>query len=176
MCIYHFWRHIIYCSSGFAKLKKKNIFGFSVVFSRRIAQISIFKPEYLENGLADFNDFGLILQDFGRPFRWNQLVLALQFSFKAAFRPDCSIANKTEWIWIQLLPQISTLRLIARITSSVQASLILYVFLGYKVSNIVKKIGCYRCLQKPKIWRVWPWISSNAFLNNVSTFRFFRFL
>ena len=32
--------------------------------------------------MADFNDFGLILQDFGRPFRRNQLVLALQFSFK----------------------------------------------------------------------------------------------
>ena len=61
--------------------KKNNIFGFSVVFSRKIAQISIFKVEYLENGVADFNDFGLILQDFERPFRWNQLVLALQFSF-----------------------------------------------------------------------------------------------
>ena len=44
--------------------------------------ISIFKVEYLENGLADFTDFGLILQDFGRPFSWSQLVLALQFSFK----------------------------------------------------------------------------------------------
>ena len=32
--------------------------------------------------MADFNDFGLILQDFERPFRRNQLVLALQFSFK----------------------------------------------------------------------------------------------
>ena len=49
-------------------------------FSRKI--VSIFKVEYLENGLADFNDFGLILQDFERSFRWNQLVLALQFSFK----------------------------------------------------------------------------------------------
>ena len=81
-CIYHFWRHTIYCSSVFAKLLKNNIFGFSVVFSRKILQISIFKVDYLENGLADFNDFGLILQDFERPFRWNQLVLALQFSFK----------------------------------------------------------------------------------------------
>ena len=44
--------------------------------------MSIFKVEYLENGLADLNDFGLILQDFERPFGWNQLVLALQFSFK----------------------------------------------------------------------------------------------
>ena len=42
----------------------------------------MFKVEYLENGLADFNDFGLDLQDFERSFRWNQLVLALQFSFK----------------------------------------------------------------------------------------------
>ena len=31
--------------------------------------------------MDDFNDFGLILQDFERPFRRNQLVLALQFSF-----------------------------------------------------------------------------------------------
>ena len=51
-------------------------------FSRKIVQISIFKVEYLENGLADFNDFGLILQDFEQLFRRNQLVLALQFSFK----------------------------------------------------------------------------------------------
>ena len=60
---------IIYCLSGFAKLLKNNIFGFSVVVSRKIAQISFFKVEYLENGLADFNDFGLILQDSEQPFR-----------------------------------------------------------------------------------------------------------
>ena len=61
---------IIYCFSGFAKLLKNNIFGFSVVFfSRKIAQISLFKVEYLENGLANFNDFGLILQDSEQPFR-----------------------------------------------------------------------------------------------------------
>ena len=48
---------------------KNNIFGFSVVFSRKILQISIFKVDYLENGLADINDFGIILQDFERPFR-----------------------------------------------------------------------------------------------------------
>ena len=60
---------MIYCFSGVAKLLKNNIFGFSVAFSRKIVQISIFKVEYLENGLADFNDFGLILQDFERPFR-----------------------------------------------------------------------------------------------------------
>ena len=40
---------------------QRNIFGFCVVFSRKIIQISIFKVEYLENDLADFNDFGLIL-------------------------------------------------------------------------------------------------------------------
>ena len=62
-------------------LLRNNIFRFCVVFSCKIVQISIFKVEYLENGLADFNDFGLILHDFERPFRWNQLVLALQFSF-----------------------------------------------------------------------------------------------
>ena len=33
--------------------------------------------------MADFNDFGLIFQDFERPCRRNQLVLALQFSFKS---------------------------------------------------------------------------------------------
>ena len=43
----------------------------------------MFKAEYLENGLADFDDFGLISQDFERPFRRNQFVLAVQFSFKA---------------------------------------------------------------------------------------------
>ena len=59
---------IIYCFSGFAKLLKNNIFGFSVVFSHIIAQISFFKVEYLKNGLADFNDFGLILQDSEQPF------------------------------------------------------------------------------------------------------------
>ena len=56
----------MYCSSVFAKLLKNNIFGFSVVFSRKIVQIAIFKVEHLENGLAGFNDFGLILQDFDR--------------------------------------------------------------------------------------------------------------
>ena len=62
--------------------KKNNIFGFSVVLSRKTVQMPIFKVEYLENGLADFNDFGVILQDFGRPFRCDQLVWALQFPFK----------------------------------------------------------------------------------------------
>ena len=45
-------------------------------------QILIFKVEYLENDLADFDNYDLILQDFERPFRLNQLVLALHFSFK----------------------------------------------------------------------------------------------
>ena len=45
--------------------------------------ILLFLNAYLENGLTDFNDFALILYDFERPFRWNQLVLALQFSFNA---------------------------------------------------------------------------------------------
>ena len=67
----------------FCKTSKKTTFSvFLPFFSRKIAQISIFKVEYLENGVADFNDFGLILQDFERPFGWNQLVLALHFSFK----------------------------------------------------------------------------------------------
>ena len=38
----------------FCKTSKNNIFGFSVVFSRKIVQISIFKVENLENGVADF--------------------------------------------------------------------------------------------------------------------------
>ena len=49
--------------------KKNNVFGFSVIFSWKTVQILIFKVEYLENGLGDLNDFGLILQDFERPFR-----------------------------------------------------------------------------------------------------------
>ena len=66
----------------FAKLLKKQHFRF---LPRKIVQISIFKVEYLENSLAYFDDFGLILQDFERPFRWNKLVLALQVSFKMRF-------------------------------------------------------------------------------------------
>ena len=76
-------------------LQNNNIFGFSVFFSPKIVQISIFKVEYLENGLADFKDFALILQDFERPFRWNELVLALQFSFKE-LAVHISIAFTTE--------------------------------------------------------------------------------
>ena len=68
---------------SFYKTYKKTAFSvFLSFFSRKIVHISIFKVEYLENGFADFNDFGLILQDFERPFRCKQLVLALQFSFK----------------------------------------------------------------------------------------------
>ena len=64
-----------------SKLLKNNIFGFSVIFcSKNCSDLSL-KVEYLENGLADFTDFGLIPQDFEGPFRWNQLVLTLQFSF-----------------------------------------------------------------------------------------------
>ena len=46
------------------KTSKNNVFGFSVVCSCKIVQISIFKAGYLKNGLADFSNFGLILQDF----------------------------------------------------------------------------------------------------------------
>ena len=37
------------------------------IFSRKTVQILIFKDEYLENGLADFNAFGLILPDLEPP-------------------------------------------------------------------------------------------------------------
>ena len=37
-------------------LKKTTFSGFFVIFSRKLVQISIFKVEYLGNGLADFND------------------------------------------------------------------------------------------------------------------------
>ena len=47
----------------FLQNSKKNIFGFLSFFS------CLFKVEYLENGLADFNYFGLILQDFELPFK-----------------------------------------------------------------------------------------------------------
>ena len=53
----------------FCKTSKKQHFRFFCHFSHKIAQISSFKVEYLENGLADFNDFGLILQDSEQPFR-----------------------------------------------------------------------------------------------------------
>ena len=64
-----FWRHASIVIQFVQNLQKNNIFGFSVVFSGKTVQILIFKAEYLENGLADFDDFGLILQDFGRPLR-----------------------------------------------------------------------------------------------------------
>ena len=58
--------------SIFCKTSKNNIFGFSIVFSwktpGKTVQILIFKVELLENDLVDFDDFGLILQDFERPF------------------------------------------------------------------------------------------------------------
>ena len=41
-------------------------FSFFCGFSQKTVQILMFKIKYLENGLADFNDFGLILQEFGR--------------------------------------------------------------------------------------------------------------
>ena len=50
-------------------LLEKQHFRFAVVFFQKTVQILMFKVEYIENGSADFNDFGLILQDFERPFR-----------------------------------------------------------------------------------------------------------
>ena len=76
-----------------AKPLKKQHFRFLCRFFRKIVQISIFKVEYLENGLADFNDFGLILQDFEQLFRRNHVVLALQFSFKKSI-PKISVLIK----------------------------------------------------------------------------------
>ena len=52
-----------------SKVLQKTFSVFLSFFSRKIVQISIFKVEYLENGVADFNGFGLILQDLERPFR-----------------------------------------------------------------------------------------------------------
>ena len=86
-------------------LQKNNNFGFSVAFSCKIVQISIFKVEYLENGLADFNDYDLILQDFERPFKWNQLVLALQFSFNvknSSSVPTFCNFSENSYFWIQI--------------------------------------------------------------------------
>ena len=54
---------------SFCKTSKKTFSVFLTSFSCKIVQISIFKVEYLENVLTDFNDFGLILQDFERSFR-----------------------------------------------------------------------------------------------------------
>ena len=49
----------------FCKTSKTQHFRF---FSSFLGKL-IFKVEYLENGLVDFNDFDLILQDFELPFR-----------------------------------------------------------------------------------------------------------
>ena len=51
----------------FVQNLQKHHFRFSVVFPRKTVQI--FQVEYLENSSADFNEFGLILQGFERPFR-----------------------------------------------------------------------------------------------------------
>ena len=52
---------------------RKTLQTFSVFpsfsFFRKTVQSLIFEDEYLDNGLAGFNDFGLILQDFERPFK-----------------------------------------------------------------------------------------------------------
>ena len=82
------------------------MFRFCVVFSRKIVQISIFKVEYLENGLADFNDFCLILQDFERSFRWNQIVLGSQFSFNRVYLIE-NFKNKTKLPCIQTLAGVT---------------------------------------------------------------------
>ena len=50
------------------KTSKKHL-RFSVVFSRKTVKIKIIEAKYLKNGLADFKDFGLILQQFERFFR-----------------------------------------------------------------------------------------------------------
>ena len=54
--------YLLFFSS--CKTSKNDSFGFSVVFFSETVQIFIYRVKYLDNGLADFNDFGLILQDF----------------------------------------------------------------------------------------------------------------
>ena len=51
---------------SFCKTSKKQHFWFFCPFPKKIVRILILKVEYLENSLADFNNFGLILQDFER--------------------------------------------------------------------------------------------------------------
>ena len=41
-----------------------------------------FKASYLEKGMTDYGDINIILEHFESSFLWNQLVFALQFSFK----------------------------------------------------------------------------------------------
>ena len=53
---------------------------------------------------------------------------------------------------------------------------IICIFIGYKVSNFIKKIGCYRCLKKPKKLKGLTMNLVQNFLNNVPTFRLFAFL
>ena len=66
--------------------KKQYSRGFLLFFSRKTIQILIFKVRYFENDLTDFNDFGLILQDFERHFRSNQRVSPSQFLSKQGQR------------------------------------------------------------------------------------------
>ena len=52
---------------------KQQHFRFFCRFSRKVVQILIFRVKYLENGLADFNDVGLIWKDFGG--LWDEINL-----------------------------------------------------------------------------------------------------
>ena len=54
---------------SFRQTSKKNIFGFSVVFPRKIVQIQSLKLNISRTAWPDFNDFGLILEDFEQPLR-----------------------------------------------------------------------------------------------------------
>ena len=69
-----------FCKTSYKKRTFLVLLSFFLIKLSKSQSLKL-KLEYLKNGLAGFNDFGLILQDFERPFRWNQLVLALQFSF-----------------------------------------------------------------------------------------------
>ena len=69
-----------FCKTSYKKRTFSVLLSFFLIKLSKSQSLKL-KLEYLKNGLASFNDFGLILQDFEWPFRWNQLVLALQFSF-----------------------------------------------------------------------------------------------
>ena len=114
LCIYHFWRHIIYCSSGFAKLLKKQHFRFFCHFFLAKSP----KSQSLKLNISRTAwPISMILVSFcrilnGRSDEIN-LFWALQFSFKLCRGEDIGqwlivcIYSKWKCI-IQIVPELFT--------------------------------------------------------------------
>ena len=84
------------------KASKNRIFGFSVAFSRKIVPISIFKVQYLENGLADFNDFGLIFRVLNGLSNGMNLFWRCSYPFSLFFSPLTSLRQWYNWFLVFL--------------------------------------------------------------------------